>query len=280
MSTVGIVGLGAVGGTVARCFDEAGVPTRRYDRYLSIGAASDLSDCSVIFVCVPTPIDTFGALDATEVWSAVKEIEPLVAVGTIFAVKSTVPPGTGDELAAAFARVAFASVPEFLVAARPTETFTRPDRVVIGAFSPEAAATISGLMSAVAPSAPIVVLRPIEAELVKLCANAMLATKVTLANELAEICSRFDVQWPRVKTSVGLDRRIGPDHLDVSPERGFGGGCLPKDLDGLINASRQAGYEPSILDHIAGFNRWIRGERQRPPTTPADRDDVTLVDSP
>ena len=271
MSTIGVVGLGAVGGTVARGFEEAGVETRGYDTYLATGAATDLASCSVVFVCVPTPITASGALDPTEVWTAIKEIEPLVAVGTIFAVKSTVPPGTCNELAAAFPRVTIASVPEFLVAARPVETFTRPDRVVIGVDSPEAAATLSDLMSVVAPSAPILVLRPIEAELVKLCANAMLATKVTLANELAEVCSRFDVHWPRVKSSVGLDRRIGPDHLDVTGERGFGGPCLPKDLDGLIHASRQAGYEPSVLDHVAAFNRSIRGEGGSRPTIAAER---------
>jgi UDPglucose 6-dehydrogenase len=279
MWTIGVVGLGAVGGTVARCFEEAGVETVGYDTYLATGAATDLASCSVVFVCVPTPITASGALDPSEVWSAIKEIEPLVTVGTIFAVKSTVPPGTCDELAAAFPRVTIASVPEFLVAARPDETFTRPDRVVIGVDSPDAAAKLSDLMSIVAPSAPIVVLRSIEAELVKLCANAMLAAKVTLANELKEICSQFDVHWPRVKSAVGLDRRIGPDHLDVSPERGFGGTCLPKDLDGLICASRRAGYEPSVLDHIAGFNRWVRGEGGSHPPVAAEREDGSFIDS-
>lgn len=280
MSTVGVVGLGAVGGTVARCFEEAGVPTRGYDRYLAIGAASDLEVCPVVFVCVPTPLDAAGALDPAEVWTAIREIDAVVSAGTIVAVKSTVPPGTCDELSIAFPRLTIASVPEFLVASRPIETFTRPDRVVIGVDSPEAAGNLSDLLRVVAPSAPIMVVRPVEAELSKLSANALLAAKVTLANELAEVCSRFGVRWPTVKASVGLDRRIGPDHLDVSAERGFGGGCLPKDLDGLIHAARQAGYEPSVLDRIAGFNRWIRGERPSPPTSRIDRDEVTLVDSP
>lgn len=104
----------------------------------------------------------------------------------------------------------------------------------------------------------MLLVRPIEAELIKLCSNAMLAAKVSLANELAEICGRFGVAWPRVQAGVGMDRRIGPDHLAVSQERGFGGSCLPKDLDGLIAEAAGAGAEPELLRAIAGFNVRIR----------------------
>ena len=98
-------------------------------------------------------------------------------------------------------------------------------------------------MRLIAPEAPILSLTPIEAELAKLSANAMLAAKIAVANDLALVCGRFDVPWSRVQAAVGLDRRIGLDHLSVSKERGFGGACLPKDLDGLVVASRSAGYE-------------------------------------
>jgi UDPglucose 6-dehydrogenase len=153
--------------------------------------------------------------------------------------------------------------------ARPMETFTRPDRVIIGARSSKAAESVVGLMSKVAPTAPIALLLPVEVELVKLCSNAMLAAKVTLANELAEVCVRFGVQWPRVQAGVGLDRRIGPDPLTVAPERGFGGSCLPKDLDGLIAASRQLGYEAPVLRAIADFNKAIRGVEEEKASAPA-----------
>jgi UDPglucose 6-dehydrogenase len=253
-----VVGLGVVGGTVAEAFSAAGVPTRGYDPYLGVGSTESLAGCSVVFLCVPSPVGEEGAFDLREVWSAVREVAEHAA-GSIVAIKSTVPPGTSDALARAFPTLEFASVPEFLVAARPMETFTRPDRVLIGARSGEAAATLVDLMARVAPMAPVVVVGPTEAELAKLCSNAMLAAKVTLANELAEICRRFGVAWSRVQGSVGLDRRIGPDHLTVTPERGFGGPCLPKDLDGLITAAKAAGHDPRILKEIAEFNRRIRG---------------------
>lgn len=254
----GIVGLGTVGGTLATALGEAGVPTRAYDRYVGVGRAADLAGCGVVFLCVPTPTAEDGSFDLSEVWSAVEEVEPHLDPGAVVAIKSTVPPGTCDRLAAAFPRMDFASVPEFLVSARPLETLTRPDRIVIGARSGEAASAVAELLRRVAPAAPVLILLPAEAELAKLCSNAMLAAKVTMANELAEVCRRFGVTWSRVQAAVGLDRRIGPDHLTVTPERGFGGPCLPKDLDGLIAAARASGYTPPVLEELADFNRRIR----------------------
>jgi UDPglucose 6-dehydrogenase len=262
MKPIGVVGLGVVGGTVARTFAEAGVSVRGYDRYLEIGSPQDLADCSVVFLCVPTPSEEGDGHDLTEVWAATREIEPYVHAGTVVATKSTVPPGTSDSLAEAFPGLEFVVAPEFLVATHPVETFTHPDRIVIGARSGEAATMVADLLTRVAPAAPVVVVSPTEAELVKLCANAMLAAKVALANELFEVCRRFGVSWSRIQGVVGLDRRIGADHLTVTSERGFGGACLPKDLDGLIAAAHQAGYAPALLQEFADFNRRIRRDAE------------------
>ena len=260
MITIGVVGLGVVGGTAEAAFRAAGVETRGYDRYRGIGTPADLAACSVAFLCVPTPSGRLGEHDLTEVAYAIREIAPHLESGAVIAIKSTIPPGTCQELAAQYPRLEFASVPEFLVASRAVESFVRPDRIVIGARSSETAATIAGLMKKIAPEAPVVVLEPTEAEFVKLCSNAMLAAKVSMANELSAVCARVGVEWSRVQGVVGLDRRIGPDHLTVTAERGFGGECLPKDLDGLIAASRKCGYEPTLLDEISAFNRRIRPE--------------------
>lgn len=267
---VGIVGLGAVGGTVASTFTEVGVATRRYDRYLGVGSAVELGPCQVTFLCVPTPSGEDGGLDLTEVWSALHDVGAHLSQGAIVAIKSTVPPGTCDALADAFPRLLFASVPEFLVATEPVETFSRPDRIVIGTESSDVAQLLGDLLSRVAPAAPIVVVSPAEAELVKLSSNAMLAAKVTMANELAEVSRRFGIAWPRVQAIVGLDRRIGPSHLSVTRERGFGGECLPKDLAGLINASQEAGYDPPVLNQIVAFNSDIRRRTRDGAMTEAD----------
>jgi UDPglucose 6-dehydrogenase len=264
MTNVGVVGLGVVGGTIARAFTEAAVPVRRYDLYQGIGGSEDLAECSVIFLCLPTPASPEGGYDVTEVWNAVRSLVPHLREGTVMALKSTVPPGTGDALAEAFPTFEFASVPEFLVADRPDETFLHPDRLIIGCDSPEAASLLHETLRRVVPDAPVVMLTRREAELAKLCSNAMLAAKVTLANELFEVCSRFGVDWSRIQDAVGQDRRIGRGHLDVTAERGFGGTCLPKDLYGLIGSSTRAGYAPMVLMEIARFNEWIRREAEIP----------------
>lgn len=260
---VGVVGLGMVGGTVSRAFAEVGVGVCGYDRYLGLGTPEGLAECRVVFMCVPTPSYSDGGLDLGEIWSAVREIEQVLQPGCIVAVKSTVTPGTIDRLTAAFPRIEFAALPEFLVATRPDETFTHPDRVIIGVRSSEVATILGQLIGKVAPEAPVIVVQPIEAELAKLCSNALLAAKVAMANQMSDVCARYDVSWPRVKAVVALDRRIGPDHLSVTGERGFGGACLPKDLDGLIAAAESAGYTPPLLRAIAEFNRRIRGPSAR-----------------
>lgn len=272
---VGVVGLGVVGGTIAAAFREAGIAVRPYDRYLGTGRPEDLEPCSVVFLCLPTPSGTGGDSDLSALLNAVAEIEPHLADGAVLAVKSTVPPGTTDRLADAHPRLEFVSVPEFLVQARPMETFRRPDRIVIGARSGEAAATVADLLSRVCAAAPVLVVSPVEAELIKLCSNAMLAAKVAVANELAEVCRHFGVAWPRIQSGVGMDRRIGPDHITVTPERGFGGACLPKDLEALIAAARAAGYPAPLLRTLAEFNRSIRREAQ----ATADGEDAAAIDS-
>lgn len=271
LNQIGVVGLGVVGGTVEAAFRAVGVETRGYDRYRGVGAPADLAPCPVVFLCVPTPSGNGAGHDLSEVVFAVREIEPYLQPRTVIAIKSTIPPGTCDALAATFPELEFASVPEFLVAARAVESFVRPDRVVIGARSERAAAMVRQLMAKAAPGVAAVVLQPREAELVKLCSNAMLSAKVSMANELARVCARFDVDWRSVQGVIGMDRRIGPDHLTVSPERGFGGECLPKDLDGLIASSKAAGHEPTLLEEIARFNRLIRSEPGPASLAPGDR---------
>jgi UDPglucose 6-dehydrogenase len=254
---------------VAQALHAAGVAVRGYDPYVGAGEPEKLAGCEVVYVCVPTPGSDDGSLDTTAVWKAIHEIEPHLRDATVVAVKSTVPPGTSDDLAAEFERLELASVPEFLVAARPLETFMNPDRVVIGAREERVFKLLLGICRFTSCDAPLVLVSPIEAELIKLCSNAMLAAKVSLANELALICETSGVDWRRVQEGVGLDHRIGRDHLSVRKDRGFGGGCLPKDLNGLIATADALGYSPRILSEIADFNRRISDSKTAHQEEPA-----------
>ncbi len=258
MQTIGVIGLGTVGGALFEGLRTAGIRAIGYDPYLAVGSPGSLAGCSVLFLCVPTPSGPGGGLDVSAVWKAMGDVEASLPDGSVIAVKSTVPPGTTEALASGFPRFRFASVPEFLVSANPMETLCRPDRVVVGATSQQAGNLIADVLRRIAPDAPIVFLRPREAELAKLSANAMLAAKVCMANELALVCERFNVKWSAIQTAVGLDHRIGPDHLTVTAERGFDGGCLPKDLDGLIAASQREGYAAPLLEAIRELNLTLR----------------------
>jgi UDPglucose 6-dehydrogenase len=272
---VGVVGLGMGGGALAGVLPELGLRVRGYDPYLQVGRPEDLGPCPVTFVCVPSPAERGQRHDVSAVWDAVSTIAPFLRDGAVIAVKSTVPPGTCDELSRAFPSLEFVSCPEFLVAAAPVETLRRPDRVVIGGRSPKAVGAVRRVMELVSPEAPIVVLDPVEAELAKLCSNALLAAKVALANELFEVCAAFGAAWERIETAVGLDRRIGPEHLHVTAERGFGGRCLPKDLDGFVAAALLAGHRPEILETVAEFNRSIRCLPQLVGSAPATAPDAS-----
>jgi UDPglucose 6-dehydrogenase len=256
--SIGVVGLGTVGGALFEALSRAGHDVIGYDPYLKVGAPESLIGCSLVFVCVPTPSGEEGQLDTSAVWKAVRDLEASLDAGTVVAIKSTVPPGTVAALSRDFPEFDFASVPEFLVGARPLETLTRPDRILIGASTHRAFEEVRRVMVAVAPFAPILSLRPIEAELAKLASNAALAAKVSIANELALICDSFGVPWTAVQPAVGMDRRIGPEHLTVTEERGFTGGCLPKDLDGLIAAARSQGEAATMLSAIRDFNDVVR----------------------
>lgn len=254
---VGVVGLGVVGNTVRTAFQAAGIRTVGYDLYRNIGTLEAFERCDVIFVAVPTPNLEDGSFDLTEVWNAVSNMEKH-APGSIVALKSTPMPGTIEALAEDFPGLRLAMVPEFLVAERALESFLKPDRVVIGAYDPEVANVLEEVMRLVVPSAPMLRVSPLEAEFAKLCSNAFLSAKVGFANQLRDLVEAYGADWSSVQALVGLDRRIGPDHITVTVERGFGGVCLPKDLAAAIAAARKKGVEPSLLTCLEEYNRKIR----------------------
>ncbi|HSX21331.1 MAG TPA: hypothetical protein VLE97_00995 [Gaiellaceae bacterium] len=261
--TVGVVGLGVVGGTLRDAFERREIATVGYDPYLGIGARSDLLACGIVFVCVSTPAPSSGGYDLAEVWAASETIAAHASAGTIVAIRSTVAPGTTDRLQIRFPDLRFASVPEFLVAENPAGSFQHADRIVIGTSQQDVYEALAELLMVVIHTSRVLHVMPVEAELIKVCSGALLAAKVAMANELFEVCTRYGVDWRVVQQGVGMDRRIGPSHLTVTDERGFGGACLPKDLDGLITAARLAGYEPTLLARVAGFNRSIRKAPRR-----------------
>ncbi|MXY15931.1 MAG: UDP-glucose/GDP-mannose dehydrogenase family protein [Acidobacteria bacterium] len=212
----------------------------------------------IVFIAVDTPSGEDGAADLTNVLEVAREIAAALDGYTIIATKSTVPAGTAARLREVVAEAttqpfSIVTNPEFLKQGAAIDDFMRPDRVVIGADDDRAARTMRTLYAPFTRTgAPIMVMDCASAELSKYAANAMLATRVSFMNEMANVCEAFGADVDEVRRVIAADRRIGPAFL--FPGVGYGGSCFPKDLRALAGLARGNGYECRILDAVEAVN--------------------------
>ena len=226
-------------------------------------AAAAIAHGDVIFIAVGTPPDEDGSADLQYVLAVAKTIGTHLARPAVVVDKSTVPVGTADKVRAAIGAALAArgadvacdvvSNPEFLKEGAAVEDCMRPDRIVIGADSP---AAIEKLKRLYAPfnrnHERIVVMDVRSAELTKYAANAMLATKISFMNEIANIAERVGADIEMVRQGIGSDPRIGW-HF-IYPGAGYGGSCFPKDVQALARTAQQVGYRAELLDAVESVN--------------------------
>ena len=173
--------------------------------------------------------------------------------------KSTVPAGTSALLRKLIRRetthpFSVVSNPEFLKQGAAIDDFMRPDRVVIGAEDPRAAELMQSLYAPFTRTgAPIMVMDCASAELSKYAANAMLATRISFMNEMANVCEHFDADVDEVRRTLASDSRVGPAFL--FPGVGYGGSCFPKDVKALMKFSHEKGYHFKILEAVEAVNK-------------------------
>ncbi len=219
-----------------------------------------VKDADIVFIAVGTPSRRGdGHADLTYVFDAAKEIAEHLDGYTVICTKSTVPVGTGDEVArivretrpgAAFAVV---SNPEFLREGSAIGDFKRPDRVVIGTDDARAAAVMQQAYRPLSLNkTPIIQMSRRGAELTKYAANALLATKITFINEIADLCEEVGADVQDVARGIGLDNRIGPKFLHAGP--GYGGSCFPKDTLALLRTSEEFGAPQRIVEAVVAVN--------------------------
>jgi UDPglucose 6-dehydrogenase len=207
----------------------------------------------LFFVCVDTPPTASGDADLGYVWSVIDDLgEPGEA---ILVMKSTVPVGTGERIRAALdqrglAAVRYVSNPEFLSEGRAVEDFMSPDRVVIGSFDEAAGDRVAALYEGF--DAPIVRTSVASAEMIKLAANAFLATRISFINEIANVSEAVGADVADVAYGMGLDRRIGTSYL--SPGIGYGGSCFPKDVSFLKLLAGNSGYHFQLVSAVIEVN--------------------------
>ncbi len=217
----------------------------------------------VIFLALPTPPGDDGSADLSHVLKVAGQIGPLLRGYTIIVNKSTVPVGTAEKVRAAIAattEVPFdvVSNPEFLREGLAIEDFMAPDRVVIGSDSERAIRIMQELYYPFVRDngSPILVMDIPSAELTKYAANSFLATKLSFINEIANMCERTGANIDHVRVGIGTDPRIGQRYL--MPGIGYGGSCLPKDVQALMHTAEEKGYDFKILKAVSAIN-----ERQR-----------------
>ncbi|MFO7949983.1 MAG: UDP-glucose/GDP-mannose dehydrogenase family protein [Candidatus Fermentibacteraceae bacterium] len=215
-------------------------------------------ESSIIYISVGTPPDEDGSADLQHVLSVARDIGRHMDGYRIVVNKSTVPVGTAEMVREAIAGqtdhpVDVVSNPEFLKEGSAVDDFMKPDRIVIGTDSQEAAETMSELYAPfVRTNNPILVMSNRSAELTKYVANSLLATRISFMNEIANLCDIIDADVSDIRRGIGSDRRIGTSFL--FPGAGFGGSCFPKDIRALQSTSREHGYPLQVLEAVTRVN--------------------------
>lgn len=214
----------------------------------------------VIFIAVGTPAREDGTADLSYVKAVAEGIARHMNGYKVIVTKSTVPVGTGEWLRKVIGesrqeKVDFdvVSNPEFLREGSAIEDFLRPNRVIIGAESPQAIAIMKDLYRPLyLIETPFIITDIPTAEMIKYASNAFLATKISFINEIANLCELTGADVHVVARGMGLDGRIGPKFLHPGP--GFGGSCFPKDAYALSNLAREKGYDFEIVNAVLKVN--------------------------
>jgi len=212
----------------------------------------------VVFIAVGTPQDEDGSADLRHVLGVAREIGGAMNGWKVIVTKSTVPVGTAAKVREVVAGVtdhpfAVVSNPEFLKEGTAVDDFLKPDRVVIGTDDEKAEQVMLALYGPfVRTGHPIMVMDHASAELTKYAANAMLATRISFMNEVANLCDRFGADVNHVRHGIGSDARIGASFL--FPGVGYGGSCFPKDVKALIRMGHEAGSRLRVMEAVDATN--------------------------
>jgi UDPglucose 6-dehydrogenase len=215
-------------------------------------------------IAVGTPPDEDGSADLKYVLTVARTIGEHMGEYKVVITKSTVPVGTSDKVSAAVMESLkkrgadleydVVSNPEFLKEGAAIEDFMRPDRVVVGTDNPRVTELLRALYDPFTRSREKLIIMDLRsAELTKYAANAMLATKISFMNELANLAERFGADIEKVRVGIGSDPRIG--YHFIYPGLGYGGSCFPKDVQALARSARSVGYEAKLLDSVESVNK-------------------------
>ena len=261
---IGIVGQGFVGTAVNEGLKQYhNIETYDIAKTSTCKSLADLSEKSdVVFVCLPTPMKKDGSCHIDIVESTLLGLNIINECKTIV-VKSTIPPGTTEKWNSLFTNIQVVFNPEFLTEANAIEDFKNQNRIIIGGPRP-ATTKVKRVFAKAFPKVPIIKTGSTIAEMVKYFLNSFLATKVSFANEMYQICEGLGIDYDKVTEYAIYDERLGKSHLNVpgpDGDFGYGGHCFPKDVKALINVAQDLLIEPHMLIATNEKNNKVRKNR-------------------
>ena len=276
LKNIGIIGNGFVGKAVKESFK------KHYEvfvfdkdkRKANVKSLHELiNKCKVVFLCLPTPMNLddgschLGIIEKTlaKIDDWCDEMEFYGLEQRTIVIKSTISPGTTEKWNQKFKHIDIAFNPEFLTEANSIEDFKTQNRIIIGSTR-KVGAKIKSIYSKVFPKVPVIKTSATIAEMVKYFTNCFLAMKVSYANEIYKICEKLDIDYDKVVEYAVHDERIGRSHLNIpgpDGDFGFGGHCLPKDLNALIHLAEKKGLglDINVLKATLDTNNRQRSDR-------------------
>jgi UDPglucose 6-dehydrogenase len=265
---IGIIGQGFVGSAVREgmknhfdilAFDK---DPNKYSNVESIFHVVESTDLT--FLCVPTPMRKNGSCDLSIVRNALTEIDnvakALCAENYIVVIKSTIPPGTTEQLNKEFPNLDIVFNPEFLTEANAVDDYKNQNRIIIGGERP-GSTIVKQVFAKAFPTVPIIKTSSTIAEMIKYVTNTFLAMKVSYANEMYQICKSLDIDYDKVIEYARYDERLGQSHWSVpgpDGDFGFGGHCFPKDIAALQFVANTYGLDSTMLDAAIAKNSMVR----------------------
>jgi len=263
---IGIIGQGYVGSAIKVGF-EPHYELETYDKYNTDKSTCSLEkvveSCEVIFVCVPTPMNKDGSCNTDIVESVIDDINKFTSKEKIVVIKSTISPGTTERINKKYKKVSVIFNPEFLTEANFIEDFKNQTRIILGGTR-KGTNKLRQIYSKVFPKSHIIKTGSKTAEMVKYMTNTYLATKVSFANEIYQICEKLKIDYDKVVEYSTLDERLGYSHWSVpghDEDFGFGGHCLPKDLEALISVADKFDLDVDVLRSVRHTNDKVRKDR-------------------
>lgn len=258
--TIGIVGLGVLGGAALDYYKKNGYEVVTYDIAKPCTGKASFKEVDIIFICIPTPYKK-GKCDLSALWATLKWIPD----GRVVVIRSTIPPGTTDKFAKKYDGIVYFN-PEFLDASKSIYDFEYPERQIIGLIDLEASNVGDDIIieDHLPKSNRTFFMSAKEAECVKYMGNTFFAVKNVFANIWYDYCKKMGVNYDRVREAVGAEPRIGYVHLQVPHKggRGAGGACLPKELAAAVDFMRGKGLhdQADLLEKAQKINNRLLKE--------------------